>query len=166
MRRPIPFIAAAISVFVLFGCLAGPSPLGDAPHFSLINVAGGTVQSTEFAGKVVIVDFWATWCKPCIEEIPKYNKLRENLAEKGVEILGITLESGKLDEVRPEVAKLKIRYPVVMGTDKIGDEFGGLVGFPTTFVVGKDWKIYKKYLGAVANKTEKIEQDVIALLAK
>jgi thiol-disulfide isomerase/thioredoxin len=131
-----------------------------------VNVAGGTLESADLAGKVVIVDFWATWCKPCIDEIPKYNKLRENLVENGVDIIGRTLDSGKMAQVRPEITKLKIRYPIVMGTDKVGDDFGGLTGYPTTFVVGKDWKIYKRYLGNVANMTEKLEQDVKVLLAK
>jgi thiol-disulfide isomerase/thioredoxin len=165
MRRTLPFIAV-ITASLLFGCLASLAPIGDAPDFTLLNVAGGTLNSADLRGKVVVVDFWATWCDPCIKEIPKYNKLRENLAQKGLEIVGITQDSGKLDKVRMAVTKLKIQYPVVMGNDDVGDDFGGLVGYPTTFVVGKDWKIYRRYSGSPESKIEKIEQDVRRLLEK
>jgi thiol-disulfide isomerase/thioredoxin len=167
MKRIRPIAALPIFFVLLFGLYAcAPPSLGKAPEFNLQDVRGGSFNSSELKGKVVVVDFWATWCDPCIKEIPKYKELREKLTEKGVEILGITMESGSIDEVRPEVARLEIPYPVVMGTDAVADGFGGLIAFPTTFVVDRDGKIYKKYLGMTANKTEKIEKDIAALLGE
>ena len=139
-------------------------PLGDMPKFELERVAGGKLNSDELKGKVVVVDFWATWCQPCIQEIPNYNKMKEEYSGKDVEILGVTLESGSLEDAKPKVEELKMAYPVVMGTDEVVDGFGGLIGFPTTFLVGKDGKVYKKYLGLTAKKKETIEKDIQALL--
>jgi len=137
-----------------------------APDFELENVAGGTLKSEDLKGKVTVVDFWATWCEPCISEIPNYNALRQTYADKGVEILGVTVESGPLKDIKPKVEELQMKYPVVVGTDKVIDGFGGLIGFPTTFIVDKDWRVYKKYLGMTHNKKEMIEKDLRKLIAE
>ena len=137
-----------------------------APDFALENVAGGTLKSNDLKGKVTVVDFWATWCEPCISEIPNYNALRQSYNDKGVEILGITVESGKLNDIKPKVQELQMKYPVVVGDDKVIDGFGGLIGFPTTFIVDKDWRVYKKYLGMTRNKKEMIEKDLQKLIGE
>src|SRR5438067_12328349 len=129
---------ALLLILILAGCTAkqpgstatGPSPSGQksmAPDFELENVAGGTLKSDDLKGKVTVVDFWATWCEPCISEIPNYNALRQTYADKGVEILGVTVESGPLKDIKPKVEELQMKYPVVVGTDKVIDGFGGLI---------------------------------------
>jgi thiol-disulfide isomerase/thioredoxin len=141
--------------------------LGPAPEFSLKNVAGGELKSADLKGKVIVVDFWATWCVPCKVEIPRYNELRNKLAGKNVEFLGVTFESGdSVEDVKPFIKELKMEYPVVMGTDAVDKGFGGAIGYPTTFVVGKDWKVYRRYIGSPPDKIKQLEKDITALLEK
>jgi thiol-disulfide isomerase/thioredoxin len=144
----------------------GPGTLKPAPEFELENVAGGTMKSADLKGKVVIVDFWATWCAPCIEEIPNFNKIHETYKDKGVQMLAITTQSGALEDIKPKVAEFEMKYPAVIGDDPVEEGFGGLLGFPTTFVVSPDWKIYKKYVGMTAKKKEQIEKDIEKLLSE
>jgi thiol-disulfide isomerase/thioredoxin len=138
----------------------------DAPEFELTDVAGGAMKSSDIKGKVAIVDFWATWCAPCIQEIPNYNELHATHGGNGVQMLGITILSGALEDITPKVTEFEMNYPVLVGDDEVLDNFGGSIGFPTTYVVDKNWKIYKKYLGFTANKREHIEQDIQKLLAE
>jgi thiol-disulfide isomerase/thioredoxin len=137
-------------------------PKGPAPDFELENVAGGKTKAGDLKGKVSIIDFWATWCEPCIAEIPKFNQLHEQYPN--VQVIGITVMSPH-DDIKPKVAETGMKYTVLVGNDDVADGFGGLIGFPTTFVVTKDWKIYKKYLGALPNKQERIKKDIETLLA-
>ncbi len=145
--------------------VAEPEPeLKSAPEFDLASFAGGTINSEDLKGKVLVVDFWATWCKPCIEEIPNFNALDAEQSDDRVVMLGITVESGSYDDVEPYITELGIEYPVVMGNEDVVTGFGGLIGFPTTFVVSPDWKIYQRYLGMKADKKERIEQDILDLI--
>jgi len=136
---------------------------GPAPDFELENIAGGKTAAAELKGKVLVVDFWATWCEPCIAEIPKFNKIAAEYKGKDVQIVGITVESAH-DTIKPKVVETGMRYTVLVGNDAVVDGFGGLIGFPTTFVVTKDWKIYKKYMGALPDKDVRIRKDIEKLL--
>jgi len=167
-------LAFAIA-FALFGCkssleqpdrreTAAVQPKGPAPDFDLENVAGGKTKAADLRGKVSIVDFWATWCEPCIAEIPKFNKMTQEYKGQDVQIVGITVESPH-DDIKPKVKELGMNYTVLVGNDAVVDGFGGLIGFPTTYVVTKDWKIYKKYLGALPDKDARIKKDIAKLLA-
>ena len=138
--------------------LGPPKALGASPQFELENLAGGILKSADLKDKVVIVDFWATWCSPCVQEIPNFNALQAEYQGKSVQMLGITVESGSLDDVKPFIEKYKIKYPVVMGDEAVVEGFGGVIGFPTTFVVGKDGQIYKKFLGNPPNKKEQLRK--------
>jgi thiol-disulfide isomerase/thioredoxin len=142
---------------------AQPAALKPAPEFELASLAGGTLGSADLKGKVVVVDFWATWCEPCIREIPNYNALRTENPAETFEVVGITLQSGGIEDVKPYIRQLGIEYPVVMGDDKVAAGFGGVNGFPWTFVVTPDWEIYRTYRGNTSSKKEQIEQDIVEL---
>src|SRR5262245_45288491 len=160
---------------LLTGCLSTDSgkthtsskelrAIGTAPEFDLQRIAGGNLRSADLKGKVVVVDFWASWCDPCKKEIPDYNKLADSMAGKDAAMIGIALDSGSFEKVKEAVGELGIQYPVGFGKEGIDEQFGGLRGYPTTFVVGKDWKIYKKYEGEYPNKQELLKKDIEALL--
>jgi thiol-disulfide isomerase/thioredoxin len=159
---------------MLFGLLSGCksktpaaklAPSKGAPDFVLENIRGGKTNSADLKGKVTVVDFWATWCDPCKAEVPHFNKLYKDYQGKNVEVVGIAIESPYKDIV-PTMKDVGINYPVLVGNDNVVDGFGGVIGYPTTYVVTKDWKIYKKYMGALADKEERLRKDIEKLLAE
>jgi len=169
--------SSILLMFMLFGCTAllpgcspkkgtaSLAPAKGAPEFDLENIRGGKTKSLEFKGKVAVVDFWATWCEPCKAEVPHFNKLFQDYQGKNVQVLGIAIESPH-EEIAPTVKKEGINYMVLVGNDNVVDGFGGVVGYPTTYIVTKDWKIYKKYLGALPDKEARIRKDIDKLLAE
>jgi thiol-disulfide isomerase/thioredoxin len=134
-------------------------------YFKLENVAGGFMTSEDLKGKITVVDLWATWCKPCIDEIPIYNRLYDAFKSQDVAVVGIAVYS-PLRDIPSKVRQLGIKYLVLIGDDKAVQAFGRIQGFPTTFVLNKEGKIYKRYVGAVPKKGEKIKQDIEHLLAE
>jgi thiol-disulfide isomerase/thioredoxin len=163
----------ALVLLATYGCTGGgtsstdsapAAPKGPAPEFDLENIAGGKINSTDLKGKILVVDFWATWCEPCIVEIPKFNKMSDEYKGKPVEVVGITIES-PYDDIKPKVEETGIKYTVLVGNDKVVEGFGGIFGFPTTFVVTKDFQIYRKYIGALPDKDARIKKDIERLLA-
>ena len=140
--------------------------LQPAPALDLESVDGTRFTSKAIAGKVVLVDFWATWCAPCIAEIPHWNELYTRYKEKGFVVLGLTIRSGWASDIKPDADKLKMTYPVVVGNDQVEKGFGGIWGFPTTFLVNRKGQIYKKYTGTYPHKEAQIEVDIQKLLAE
>jgi len=139
--------------------------LKELPTLNLQDFNGKTVKQADLGAKAYVVDFWATWCGPCIVEIPNYNRLQEKYGDKGLKVLGVTLASGDAAEVKPYIEKFKMKYTVLLGDDNQTGDLR-IMGFPTTYVVTTDWKIYKTYIGLRAGKAEQIDADIQKLLAE
>jgi thiol-disulfide isomerase/thioredoxin len=167
--RPAHFIliGGLIALIVIFAVKPAPTPaaIGQMPKFNLVKIAGGDLKSEDLKGKVAIIDFWASWCSPCKVEIPQYNKVVASMAGKDFQMIGYAVDSGTIDDVRKSAQELGIQYPVVMATDEVTAAFGNYRGLPTTFIIGKNGKIYKKYEGTSEGKVAQIAKDVEALLS-
>ena len=134
----------------------------EAPSISLTDIEGKRLDLADYKGKVVVLDFWATWCGPCRAEIPGYTELQDKYASQGFSMIGISLD----DEPGPVVdfyKEFKMNYPVAVGNQRIGELYGGILGLPTTFVIGRDGRIYAKHTGGV--NPALIEEEVQQLLA-
>jgi len=134
------------------------------PSFTPRALDGSSFSSRSLAGSVALIDFWATWCEPCLQEIPQWNALHDRYRRQGLEVLGIAVQSGTDVELRVSVEKLDIKYPIVVGDEDVVKGFGGIRGFPATFLVDRNGRIYKKYLGKYLSKHARIERDIQHLL--
>jgi cytochrome c biogenesis protein CcmG/thiol:disulfide interchange protein DsbE len=111
----------------------------EAPDFSLKTLSGNTFRLKEHRGKVVVLNFWGTWCPPCREEIPMFVKLQRELGNEGLQFVGVALErSAGPKEVRAFTQKMDMNYPVGLGDGSIARKYGGVRGLPMTFIIGPD----------------------------
>jgi thiol-disulfide isomerase/thioredoxin len=130
-----------------------------SPDFTLKDLEDHDVSLSQFKGKVVLVNFWATWCGPCRIEIPWLIELQEKYAARGFTVLGVAMDEEGKSAVAPFVQKERFKvggtsqsmnYPVVLGNDATADKFGGLVGFPTSVLISKDGRVVKHVDGLVS----------------
>jgi peroxiredoxin len=140
-------LIAALAALMLGACApTGALEVGDsAPNFSLKDVEGKTVRLSDFKGKVVILDFFATWCPPCKAEIPDFIALQSSYGDKGFAMIGVALAMP--GEAKDFASKTGINYPVLPDDEKISAAYGPIRSIPTTFVIGKDSRIAKVYIG-------------------
>ncbi len=119
------------------------------------------MRTADYKGKVVLVNFWAAWCIPCAEEVPQFIALQKKYQDQGLQVIGFSVEDDA-KELRDFYRKYQVNYPVVPSDLRIADAFGGVLGLPTTFVIGRDSRIHGKHDGTTDFPA--LEQEVIALL--
>lgn len=130
-----------------------------APELTLKDLDGKDLSLTQFKGKVVLVNFWATWCEPCKVEIPELIELQQKYGAKGFTVLGVAMDDEGRSVVAPFVGKERfdvnggqsqMNYPIVIGNDAAADKFGGLIGYPTSVLIDRDGKQVKSITGLIS----------------
>jgi peroxiredoxin len=121
-----------------------------APDFSLQDLNGQPLDLTNYRGKVVLLDFWATWCTPCRGETPHLVELQNKYREQGLQVVGISMDDGP-KPVHEFYQEFKMNYPVALGNEKVAEAYGGVLGLPVTFLIGRDGRVAAKYVGEVQN---------------
>jgi cytochrome c biogenesis protein CcmG/thiol:disulfide interchange protein DsbE len=120
-----------------------------APEFVRADLHGKPIDLAQYRGKVVLVDFWATWCAPCLIEIPRLIEMQRRLGGAGLQVIGVSMDDSA-DPVRSLSRRYLFDYPIVMGDAKLGERYGGVLGLPVQFLVGRNGKIVQRWEGAVA----------------
>ena len=123
-----------------------------AANFSLKSADGTSFELNKYKGKVVVVNFWATWCGPCRKEIPDFIEAYKKYKSKGLEIIGISLDQDGWTRVTPYVKQSNINYPVVLGDEQVVQNYGGFNAIPTTFIVDKNGIIVDQHTGTMSLK--------------
>jgi thiol-disulfide isomerase/thioredoxin len=151
-------LALGFSFAALLVAQAEPITPTPAPAWKLKDVNGKVVSSDTFKGKVVVIDFWATWCPPCRAEMPGYTELQKKYGKKGLVIVGISLDEAGPAAVKSFIEKNKIGYPIVMADEEVVKAFGGVEVLPTTFIIDREGKIRERKEGA--EETEAYEKRI------
>jgi peroxiredoxin len=162
---PCPFFIAVLVASFLAGCSFPRSSLQtariNAPDFVLPDAHGTLRQLSDYRGKVLLLDFWATWCGPCRIQIPWFNQLALRYRDRGLAVLGVSMDERGWQAVDPFVRELKVNYPVVLGNDRVVGLYG--VGPPpTTFLIDRDGKIAVVHAGLASRNS--LENEVQQLL--
>ncbi|PYQ42727.1 MAG: hypothetical protein DMG99_08285 [Acidobacteria bacterium] len=133
------------------------------PDFSVNDLRGNALSSANFRGKVVLIDFWATWCQPCKKEMPGYQKLADTYGPRGLVVIGFKFDNMPDTEDPLQFAKsIGVHYPLAVATEDVRQRFGGIEGLPTTMIYDRDGILRTKVIGF--EYAEKIEQALKPLL--
>ncbi|MGZ4823521.1 MAG: TlpA family protein disulfide reductase [Terriglobales bacterium] len=117
-----------------------------APRLQAVDLEGRSIDTASYAGKVVLVNFWAAWCTSCADEIPQFVSLQDKFGSQGFQAIGISMED-KESALRRFYRQYKMNYPVIVGNQQLAQEYGGILGLPTTIVIGREGRIHSKHSG-------------------
>jgi len=160
-RRALVLCPAVMLTVALAGCTSETrveasvkpeSKRKPAPNFSLKDLNGNTARLSDYKGKVVLLNFWATWCGPCKLEIPWFVEFEQNYKDRGFAVLGVAMDDEGWEAVKPYLTARKVNYRVVMGNDSIAELYGGVDSLPTTFVIDRDGRIASIHVGLVSRR--------------
>lgn len=129
-----------------------------APDFTLQDANGDSVKLSDYRGKVVLLNFWATWCGPCTVEIPWFVEFEQQFKSKGLEVVGISMDEDGWPAIKPFVAEHKVNYRILLGTDSVSDLYGGVDSLPTTFLIDRNGRFaFSPHIG-LAGKDEYLNE--------
>jgi peroxiredoxin len=157
-------LLAACLVFGVHAAFAAESLLNKkAPQITRTDLNGGNIALTSFRGKVILLDFWATWCAPCQVEMPTFVQWQREYGPQGLQVIGISMDDDPA-LARRFSARLQLNYPVAMGDEKLGELYGGVLGLPLTWLIDRKGIVRARFQGETDLKI--IEKQLKALLAE
>ena len=159
MKRD-PFVIVVVAVVIALMLVVGlrmarrtqQSPVsqikGDvAPDFTLQSLDGKTVHLSDYRGKAVLLNFWATWCAPCKIEMPWFVELQKQYGPEGLQIVGVAMDDASPKEIADFAKEMGVNYPVLVGKEAVGDEYGGVQFLPESFYIDRNGKVLDKAFG-------------------
>jgi peroxiredoxin len=181
-RDPVVLIVTAmvVALMLVFGfnvarqrnAEAGAPPFSmvgqSAPDFSLQTLDGKTVRLSDFRGKAVLLNFWATWCEPCKVEMPWFTEMQKQYGPQGLQILGVAMEDTEPSDIQEFTRQMRVDYPILVGResqrDALATSYGGVQFLPETFYIDRDGKVMERIFGLKGRGD--IENDVKKMLTQ
>ena len=133
-----------------------------SPDFAMKQLDGRPLRLSDYRGKIVLLDFWASWCTPCRDEVPRFVEWQSKYADRGLQVIGVAMDDNRADAEKFS-REFHINYPVVAGSVEVADHYGGIFGLPANFVIARDGKIVSRYTGVV--DLSSLEHELTTLLA-
>lgn len=161
--RTLRITLSLIAISPAIAAQSGPSALAHytAPNFSRQDVRNRqTIRLAAFHGDVVLLSFWATWCEPCLAEMPAFNEWQKQYGSHHFQVIGVSMDDAPANVVST-VARLKLNYPVIMGDEHLAAAYGGILGLPVTFLIDRDGRVQARYENA---ELASIQRDIQRLL--
>ena len=159
------FLVILVSLVTLLpACQGKADDESHAPDFTLLNLSGDTVNLSDYRGKVVLINFFATYCPPCRMEMPDFVNLQKKYAKKGFTVLAISVDNEPEKMLPPFVERLGLNFPILLATSKVLKDYGNIYALPVTFVLDRDHKVIKKFTGMV--NEEELDPMIADLLSK
>jgi thiol-disulfide isomerase/thioredoxin len=171
MARRFPVLLAVFAAGILgfaYSSFTDASSLGPAnkretaKDFAFKDVYGAASRLSDHRGKVVLVNFWATWCGPCRIEIPWFVEFEKTLGPRGFTVIGVSMDEDGWRAVKPYVGEQHINYPILIGTESLAQQFGGINSLPTSVLVDRQGRIALRHVGLVSKQT--YEREIVRLL--
>lgn len=135
-----------------------------APEFALPSLDGKTVRLSDFRGKAVLLNFWATWCEPCKIEMPWFVELQKQYGPEGLQIVGVAMDDASAQDIAKFAQNMGVNYPILIGKEAVGNSYGGVQFLPATFYIDRDGNVVDKIFGLKGRG--EIEDDVKKVLAQ
>ena len=127
---------------------AGPEGRGEvAPEFALQSIDGKTVRLSDFRGKAVLLNFWATWCAPCKIEMPWFVELQKQYGSQGFQIVGVAMDDASASDIKDFAQEMGVNYPVLIGKESVGDAYGGVQFLPENFYIDRNGRVVNRAFG-------------------
>lgn len=167
MKKTVLVLAFSLLVFAWIVLRRPPARQGysgslrPAPNFTLTDLSGQKLSLDNYRGKVVMLDFWATWCVPCKEEIPHFVDMQTKYGPRGLQVIGISMDDDE-PPIRAFQQQFKMNYPVARGSADLATQYGGVLGLPITFIIDREGRIVSRHIGQT--KPEVFESEILKLL--